>query len=76
MLKRVSSVVLALALLPACTPHQAFVNAERAVYDAVAPEYKAYFESDVKLSPEQVLIRQQMLDAWLLSLEAAGGVKP
>lgn len=64
------------ALLLAClsgvcgcaTPEAAFVRAERATYQAVAPEYVAYVEADPALSDEEKERRRRTVRTWDLSI--------
>ena len=70
----------ALALCaPGCAmPGAAFVRAERATFDAVAPEYRAYVAADERLSPEQKDRRLRTVETWDLSIgqQEAKGVRP
>jgi hypothetical protein len=47
-----------------CTLQGAYVAADKATFDAVAPEYRAYVVADQKLSPEQKKRRGRTLTAW------------
>lgn len=61
------------------SPAGAYVAADRATYDAVAPEYAAYVANDAALSDEQRARRERTVQTWRLRLEtaeqAAGGDK-
>lgn len=46
--------------------------ADRATYDAVAPEYAAYVAGDPSLDDAQRARRQRTLDAWKLRVDAGG----
>jgi hypothetical protein len=75
--KAATGVVLVVVLaLCACTPTQAFAEAEKATYDAIAPEYLQYVRSDPALSSEEVARREALIRAWLVDLDAVGGVAP
>ena len=54
-------------------PAGAYVAADRATYDAVAPEYGAYVATDATLSVEQRERRARTLELWRLRLEDAEG---
>ena len=45
--------------------------ADRATYDAVAPEYAAYVANDATLSDEQRARRDRTVQTWRLRLETA-----
>jgi hypothetical protein len=47
------------------------VQAERATYDAIAPEYRAYVLRDGDLQPVQKEIRMRTLDSWNERITAA-----
>lgn len=47
------------------------VQAERATYDAIAPEYRAYVLRDGNLQPVQKEIRMRTLDSWNERITAA-----
>jgi hypothetical protein len=53
-----------------CGPTGGYVAADRATYDAVAPEYAAYVTADATLTPEQRQRRQRTLAAWKLRIES------
>lgn len=69
----------ALSLLPltnlACSalhaPAGAYVAADRATYDAVAPEYSAYVHNDPNLGDDERARRDRTLETWRVRLEAA-----
>jgi hypothetical protein len=56
-----------------------WVAADRATYEAVAPEFTAYVQQDATLTPEQRQRRQNTVETWRVRLEehekavAAGG---
>lgn len=57
-------ITLALALaLEGCCLTPGFVATQRAFYDVVAPEYRAYVEGDVTLTDEQKRNRYDLLEA-------------
>jgi hypothetical protein len=53
------------------SPSGAYVAADRATYDAVAPEYAAYVAHDASLSDEQRARRDRTVQTWRLRLETA-----
>ena len=57
-------------------PDAAFVRSERATFDTVAPEYRAYVASDPGLGAEQRQRRLRTVETWDVSIreqERAGG---
>jgi hypothetical protein len=72
-----TAIVLALLLLsaPGCAtltaPQGPYVASDRATYDAIAPEYRAYVATDPNLNPEQRARRERTLETWRLRLEDA-----
>jgi len=60
---RYATLSLALLLVPGCCLSPGFVPAQRAFYDALAPEYRAYVEADPELTPAEKASRFDLLDA-------------
>ena len=56
--------------LPSCAP---LTPAERATYDAIAPEYAAYVQVDPNLAPDQKQRRLGLLESW--RIRVGGGAK-
>ncbi len=58
--------VFALAVLVStgCTISPAYVKADRATFDAIAPEYRAYVHADPILSEAEEQRRERTLSAW------------
>jgi hypothetical protein len=54
-------------------PGGAYVAADRATYEAVAPEYSAYVAADPKLSEEQRARRDRAIQTWRMRVEAGEG---
>lgn len=52
-------------------PERAYVDADRATYEAVATEYLAYVAGDDRLDADRARRRQRTVIAWRLRLEAA-----
>lgn len=65
--------LLCVAALTSCTPVQAYVQADRATYEAIAPPHARYVAADASLSPEQKQDRQDLLDTWRRRIEVAEG---
>jgi len=71
----------ALALLVALScgscagPADAYVAADLATFEAVAPAHRAYLEADVTLDAEQRARRLAVLDTWWLRLRHASPAK-
>lgn len=59
------------AAMAGCAPAASYVAAERATYDAVAPEYAAYIDADPSLDAARRSRRHRTLDTWRLRLEQA-----
>lgn len=69
--KRLRGAAALLLVLAACgTPPKLFVEAERATYDAIAPEYRAYVAADQSLTELEKQRRQNTLSRWDESLAA------
>ena len=49
-----------------CSPAAPYVAADNATYQAIAPEYQAYFNADPALTADQKALRQRTLDTWKL----------
>ena len=57
--------LLALSCLASCKSVEAsYVEADRATYEAIAPEYRKYVEADAALADFQKDIRLQTLATW------------
>ncbi len=54
-----------------CTPAGMYVAADRATYEAVAPEYLGYVAADPAMTADQKNRRRRTLETWRLRLEAA-----
>ena len=54
-------------------PTADYVAADRATFDAVAPEYSAYVHNDPTLDDEQRTRRDRTVATWKRRIEAAGG---
>ena len=52
-----------------------YVAADRATFQAIEPEYRAYVNMDVNLTTEQKDRRFRTLDTWRVRIEAAEGRK-
>lgn len=48
-----------------------YVAADRAMYEAVAPEHRKYVQADATLSDDDKKLRLATLDAWNYRLEQA-----
>ena len=58
------AVVLAL-MLPGCgSIAKEYVGADRATYNAIAPEYREYVEADADLDDDAKALRLANLDSW------------
>lgn len=58
-------------LLAGCVPAGSYVAADRATFDAVAPEYSDYVREDAQLDADQRARRSRTIDAWRVRLEQA-----
>ncbi len=57
--------LLILASLTGCgSIAQEYVGADRATYEAVAPEYRKYVEADANLDKDAKALRMATLDSW------------
>ncbi len=60
------------ALLGGCGIHKEYVKADKATFDAVAPEYKSYVLSDGNLDSEAKARRLRTVELWRVRIEEAG----
>jgi hypothetical protein len=70
--KRVLGVV-GLLLLCGCSLSSMYVTADRATYEAIAPEYQSYIDEDVGLTADQKARRVATLAAWHARIAEAEG---
>lgn len=56
---------------PFAAPNSDYVTADRATFEAVAPEYSAYVAADPSLDAEQIARRQRTVATWRLRIEQA-----
>jgi hypothetical protein len=57
-------------------PAGSYVSADRATYDAIAPEYQQYVSADPSLDPEQRQRRTRTVELWRRRLESAESHEP
>ena len=65
--------VAALVLFSSCegmSVADAYVDADRLTYNAIAPGYRAYVEADEKLDAPSKASRIRLLDTWKLRIDA------
>ena len=62
-------------LASSCTPGKAYVAADLATYEAIAPAYAGYVGGDPGLSQAQRDRRLRTLAAWKIRIDKAGGGK-
>lgn len=48
-----------------------YVNADRATFEAVAPDFVEYVENDPDLSANQKRVRKSTIETWRIRIEAA-----
>jgi hypothetical protein len=59
-------------LIPACAAlDPAYVQAERATFDALAPAHRSYVDADLDLSGDEKARRMRLLDSWEARIERA-----
>ena len=63
----------AVLLLSNCTPSQLYIQADRATYDVIAPEYLDYVDKDSTLDKDEKEDSRLTIDSWRQRLEAAEG---
>lgn len=67
--------VVSLAFLQGCaalqSPAGPYVAADRATFQAIAPEYEAYLLADPRLTTEQRARRQRTVQTWQLRIDSA-----
>ncbi|QDP57175.1 MAG: hypothetical protein Unbinned7015contig1001_12 [Prokaryotic dsDNA virus sp.] len=67
------AVIAACALLSGCegiSVADAYVKADKATYDAIVPEYRAYVEADEDLDEPSKKSRLRLLSTWKLRIDA------
>jgi len=62
--------VLLMLSLEGCSASKTYVEADRAVFDVVAPEWADYFGSDAALSNEDKERRRRLIRAWDARIKA------
>ncbi len=72
--KRRRASALCLTLCCSCVS-KVYIEADRATYQAIEPEYRAYVMKDVDLTQEQKERRFLTLQTWLQRIETAEGGK-
>lgn len=66
--------LLAVLLVGSCAgPADAYVAADRATFDAIAPAHRAYLQADVTLDAEQLERRLAVLATWELRIRHTEG---
>jgi hypothetical protein len=71
MRKMTAGILLAAGLSSCGTPTQTYYEADWAIFQAVAPEYRRYIQSDPTLNAAQVQRRIDTITAWQQLIEAA-----
>jgi len=61
--------VSSLLWLTGCVVQKDYVAADKATFDAIGPEYRAYVESDPKLDQDQKARRLRTLESWKIRLQ-------
>ena len=72
-MRRVAVIVFLLLSVSACTPAAAYVEADRATFDAIAGSYLDYVRADELLDESQVDRRSRLVDTWRIRIEQAEG---
>tara|TARA_Y100001938_G_C7823917_1_gene297968 strand:+ start:31 stop:255 length:225 start_codon:yes stop_codon:yes gene_type:complete len=65
--------VAALVLFSSCegiSVADAYVAADQATYDVIAPQYRAYVEADESLDAPSKASRMRLVETWKMRLEA------
>lgn len=63
-MKKISAIVALLALTSCAGVPKAHVEADRAIFDAVAPEYRQYVESDERLPQSLKDVKLRTIRRW------------
>lgn len=74
-MKRKLPIVALLALTSCSGVSDVYTAADRATFDAVAPEYSAYVQADAALDEASKATRLRTIETWRLRLDGAGGDK-
>jgi hypothetical protein len=56
-----------------CALNKDYVKADKATFDAIAPEYLRYIDLDTTLDKEQKDRRHRTVDSWNLRIAKSGG---
>ena len=72
-MRRFLAVVVVLACAWGCTPQAAYIEADRATFDVIAPAYLGYVQADPALDQDQIDRRQRFVDTWRIRIEKAEG---
>lgn len=56
-----------------CTPGKAYIEADRATFDAIAPEYLELIESSGKFDEAKIQRRKDTVESWRRRIDAAEG---
>lgn len=56
-----------------CTPGKAYIEADRATFDAIAPEYLDLVETSGKFDEAKIQRRRDNVESWRKRIEAAEG---
>lgn len=65
--------IVLLILAAGCSPSSEYVKADRATFDAIAPEYLRYVENDTTLDSDQKARRKRTVSTWEMRLRQAEG---
>ena len=73
LIQRFSAIaLLALSLTsPGCSISKEYVAADKATYDAIAPEYLKYVGTDATLDAEQKARRERTIKSWKLRIDGS-----
>jgi len=61
---KIISLLIAFSPVSCATVPQSYLEADRATFEAIAPEYHNYVGADPALTPAQKINRQQTIQSW------------
>lgn len=61
---KIISLLITISSVSCATVPQTYLEADRATFEAIAPEYHNYVEQDATLTPAQKINRQQTIQSW------------
>jgi len=71
-MRKILTASVALLMLAGCGNLEPYIKADKATFDAIAPEYQKYVDADPNLDQGQKDRRRRTLETWKLRIEKGG----